>query len=261
MRSAKVSGNEFSPVTPPFEVLRSGLQGLREEDLHAVPASCMADDLVELRRHINRCEAEFIRRLRRFDTGEGYFGSGIVGTKPWLIYKCNLSPSVASDRVEVSRQLASMPQTAEAFAEGDISYQHAAMIARTAERLGDRMEGPAETVLVTAAKELDPAHLRMVTLKLRHCIDPDGLLGDANEAHELRFLHLSQTLDGVFYLNGRLDPEGGAIIQTALNALMGPPSLEDQRSLKQRRADALVELTRQSLDRAGLPGGGGQGPP
>jgi hypothetical protein len=148
----------------------------------------------------------------------------------------------------------------QAFADGDFSYPHAAMIARTAERLGEKMEANAETIMVTAAKDLDLARLRVVTVQLRHYMDPDSVLDDANESHELRFLHLSQTLDGVFYLNGRFDSEGGAILQTALNALSGPPTSEDKRTPKQRRADTLVELARQQLDRGTLPQVGGQRP-
>ena len=45
-------------------------------------------------------------------------------------------------------------------------------------------------------------------------------------------------------LDGLLDAEGGAIITTALNALIGPPARDDSRTAGQRRADALVELAR-----------------
>jgi Domain of unknown function (DUF222)/HNH endonuclease len=260
MRSIRAWEQQTSPSQPPFQDLSQGLQGLREEVLDAVPASCMDQDLVALRRHINGCEAEFTRRLTRFDTGQGYAASGALNPKPWLRWQCNLSPSAASDRVEVSRGLASLPQTTQAFADGDISYQHAAMIARTAEKLGDKMESNAETIMVTAAKDMDPARFRVVTVQLRHYMDPDSVLDDANDSNELRFLHLSQTLDGVFYLNGRLDAEGGATLQTALNALGGPPASDDKRSPKQRRADSLVELARQQLDHGDLPEVGGQRP-
>ena len=253
-------GQQTSPEQSAFHDLGQGLQRLRAEDLHAVPASSMDDDLVALRRHINGCEAEFTRRLTRFDKGGGYGASGALTAKAWLRWKCNFSPSAASDRVDVARELACLPQASQAFAEGDFSYQHAAMIARTAERLGEKMEANAETIMVTAAKDLDLARLRAVTVQLRPYMDPDSVLEDANESHELRFLHLSQTLDGVFYINGRFDSESGAILQTALNALSGPPTSEDKRSPKQRRADCMVEMARQHLDRGNLPQVGGQRP-
>jgi hypothetical protein len=253
-------GPQPSPDRTAFQDMDLGLQRLREEDLEALPAVAMGDDMSELLRHINGCQAEYMRRMMRFENGGGYYGTGTFGTKSWLYYKCNLAYSAASDQFEVARQLGILPATKEAFADGEISYKHAAMIARTAEKLGDKMDAQAESILVNAAKELDPLRLRRLTLQLRHQLDADTVLEDANEAHASRFLSLSQTLDGVFYLNGRLGPEGGATLQTALNALSGPPALDDQRTPKQRRADALVELARQQLDAGELPEVGGQRP-
>ncbi|HSS93564.1 MAG TPA: DUF222 domain-containing protein, partial [Candidatus Dormibacteraeota bacterium] len=122
------------------------------------------------------------------------------------------------------------------------------------------MEANAEDILVTAARELDPDRFRSVTAHLLHCLQPDGFLADANEAHERRFLYLSQTFGGVFYLNGRLDAEGGATLQTALDSIMGPPAHHDERTPAQRRADAAVEMGRRLLDGGTLPEVGGQKP-
>jgi hypothetical protein len=243
-----------------MEELRSGLERLRSQDLDELPASALDEYLTQLRNHINGCEAEFSRRLARFDSNQGYAASGALSAKAWLRWQCNITGAAASDRVEVTRLLASLPQTTEAFAAGDISYQHAAMIARTAAELGDKMEANAETILVNAAKELDPGRLRVVTLQLRHCLQPDGVLRDANDVHAHRHLYLSQTLDGVFRLDGQLDADGGAMLQTALDSLMGPPPAEDERNARQRRADALVELARRQLDGGALPEVGGQKP-
>ena len=253
-------GHQPSPDQTPFQDIRQGLQRLREEDLQAVPAASMGDDLEELRRLGNCIDAEFTRRLHRFDKGGGYGATAALTAKAWLRWKCNFSPAAAADRVAVSRELERLSQAAQAFADGDFSYPHAAMIARTAEKLGEKMEANAETILVAAAKELDLARLHVVTVKLRHFMDPDSVREEANESHERRFLSLSQTLDGVFYLNGRLDAEGGATLQTALNALGGPPTVEDKRTPRQRRADLLVELARQQLDGGTLPEVGGQRP-
>jgi hypothetical protein len=85
MRSGEDFGQVSSREQAPFAELSSGLQRLREEDLHAVLASSLDDDMVELRRHINSCEAEFTRRLRRFDTGGGHVASGTFGAKQWLV--------------------------------------------------------------------------------------------------------------------------------------------------------------------------------
>ena len=243
-----------------FRQINSIIDRLAREDLTVVPSEAMADDQLTLQRIGSRVQAEFLRRLRRFDSGQGYANTLALSAKAWLRWKCNMTPEAASDQVEVARQLDSLPQTTKAFADGDISYRHVALIAHTAEELGEKMEAEAEEILVTAAKELDPKRLKMACLQLRHCLEPDGVLRDANEQHDRRYLHLSQTLDGVFYLNGRFDAEGGAVVRTALDSVMKPPAADDDRMPKQRRADAWVEIARRQLDSGQLPEVGGQKP-
>ena len=243
-----------------FQRINSLLDQLSSEDLNSLPASAMGNDQIALQRIGNRVQAEALRRLRRFDSGQGYASTLALSAKAWLRWKCNLSYPAASNQVEVARALDSLPQTTEAFADGDITYQHASLIARTSVQLGDKMEAHAESILVNSARELDPFSLRKVTGHLRHCLQPDEVLRDANEAQEKRFLYLSQTMDGVFYLNGRLDAEGGATLQTALDAVMGPPGRDDDRTARQRRADAAVEMGRRLLDGGALPEVGGQKP-
>jgi hypothetical protein len=148
----------------------------------------------------------------------------------------------------------------QAFADGDISFTHVSLIAGTAKHLGEQMEAEAEGILVTAAKELDPRRLRRATAQLRHCLQPDEVLKDANEQHERRYLYLSQTFDGMFRVDGQLDAEGGATLQTAINSVMGPPAADDNRTAAQRRADAWVDIARRQLDGGQLPQVGGQKP-
>src|SRR5260370_37760060 len=71
---------------------------------------------------------------------------------------------------------------------------------------------------------------------------------------------MSQTLDGVYRIDGWLDAEGGAVLNTALNSVMGPRLADDDRSAIERRADAAVEMARRQLDSGQLPEGGGQKP-
>ena len=243
-----------------FAAINSLLDGLAAEDLTAMPAETMGDDQIALQRICNRVQAEALRRLRRYDRGQGYAGSMALSAKAWLRWKCNLTYGVASDQVEVARLLEALPQTAKALADGDIGYRHASLIARTAERLGERWEARAEEIMVNAAKELDPLRLRYATAQLRHCLQPEQVLNDTNEQHERRFLYLSQTFDGIFRLDGQLDADGGAALQTALNAAMGLPAADDRRSAAERRADALTDIARRQLDGGQLPEVGGQKP-
>jgi len=243
-----------------YQEINSILDQLVEEDLTSVPAEAMADDQIALQRISNRIQAEALRRLRRFDKGQGYANPLALSAKAWLRWKCNLDRDAASRQVDVARQLESLPQTCKAFADGEISFTHVSLIANTAKRLGERMEAEAEGILVEAAKEVDPRRLRRATIMLRHCLEPDEVLRDAKEQHERRFLHVSQTFDGMFRVDGQLDAEGGATLQTAINSVMGPPAADDQRTPAQRRADAWVDMARRQLDAGQLPQVGGQKP-
>jgi hypothetical protein len=78
----------------------------------------------------------------------------------------------------------------------------------------------------------------------------DAVVGDDPEpVLPERSLHLSRILDGRRELSGSFDPEGGAVIATALRlAATGDVDGEPTRSPAQRRADALVDLCRRFLD-------------
>ena len=243
-----------------FQEINSLLNRLASEDLNVVPAESMGDDQIALQRIGNRVQAEGLRRLRRFDSGQGYAPSGALTARAWLRWQLNLTTNTASERVAISRKLTALPQTEQALGDGDISYRHVALIAETAGQLGEKFEAQAETILVDTSKEVDPWRLQRAIWHLKHCLDSDGVLSDSNKANSRRFLSLSQTFDGVYRIDGWLDAEGGAVLNTALNSVMGPRLADDDRSATERRADAAVELARRQLDGGQLPAVGGQKP-
>ena len=243
-----------------FREINAILDSLAGDDLNAMPAEAMGDDQIALQRIGNRVQAEGLRRLRRFDSGQGYAPSGALSARAWLRWQLNLTATTASERVAISRKLAAVPNTERALADGDISYRHVALIAETAGQLGDKFEPQAETILVDAAKELDPWRLQRAIWHLKHCLEPDGVLNDSNKANSRRFLHLSQTFDGVYRVDGWLDAEGGAVLNTALDSVMGPWREGDDRSATERRADAVVEMARRQLDGGQLPAVASQKP-
>jgi Domain of unknown function (DUF222)/HNH endonuclease len=106
---------------------------------------------------------------------------------------------------------------------------------------------------------MNPGRVWLVGQRLRHVLDREGALAEANALYARRRLHLTKGMDGGFALDGLLDPEGGALLRTAIDALTRPMPGDD-RVASQRRADALVELARRQLDGGGLPATGGQRP-
>jgi len=249
------------PHTSATSLLTRALSRLGEEDLHGQPGRVQGEQIRALYELRHALDAAITRRVEAFDASGGYAAEGALSTVAWLRAACRLGPGAAAEQVRVARRLRHLPRTQRAFAAGRISLAHAAVIVRSSEEVGLETARQAEPDLLRSAHELHPPHLRRVTRHLRHCVDPDGELAEAMRQREGRYLHLSEALDGVWYLDGSLDAEGGGLLRTTLEAIAGPPRAGDGgRGAAQRRADALVDLAGHRLDSGELPQVGGQRP-
>jgi uncharacterized small protein (DUF1192 family) len=85
------AGLSAEPVTR----LHEAIDRLAQEDLELVPAASLGDDLRALRSAIERMEAEFSRRLERFDSDQGYVPSGYCSAAGWLNDECRMTRSTA----------------------------------------------------------------------------------------------------------------------------------------------------------------------
>ncbi len=220
----------------------------------------LGEELVEIRESIVQLEAVFAGGLRRFDKSGEYKADGAVSLVDWLRWKAKLSGGAAMERVTIARQLEQLPQTRQAFASGDVGYQHVALLARTAEKVGAAAVQGEEMSLLKAAETMDPGRFADVAREFEYRVDHAAALAEANRAYARRYLHISDVKDGLVHLEGLLDAEGGATLKTALGALMPPPTRDDDRTPGQRRVDALVELARRPLDGSKLGTVGGQRP-
>jgi hypothetical protein len=241
------------------ELLSLAVEAFADADIASATEAQLADELTSVRRSIDRLEAEFSRRLVRFEAIEGYETAGSANLISWLRTACRMGTSAAARRLHLARQMVELPETETAWRRGEISTGHAVVIGRTVDEMGAERARSAEPLLLEAAEEMTPGHVWLVGQQVRHRIDPEGALEAANTVHERRRLNLVTTLDGAMELVGLLDSEGGAVLRTAIDALTRPlPG--DERLSSQRRADALVELARRQLDSGALPAGGGQRP-
>lgn len=246
-------------VEPPA-ALTAALDALAAVDLDAAATAALGEQLQYLNRHLARLEGEFQRRLERFDRAGGAGAAGSPSTAAWLRHHCRIAPGEASSRVSCARRLAdSLPGTAAALAAGEILLPHAAVLARASTGIDLEQVAAAEPTLLDAARRLHPGRLRSLAVHWRHVIDAEASGHEAQAHHEQRYLSISTTLGGTVALDGMLDAEDGAILLTAIAALAAPGP-DDERTAKQRRADALVELARRSLDAGQLPETGGERP-
>src|SRR5205809_4647161 len=192
---------------------------------------------------VDPLEAAFATGVRRLDRSREYAADGALSVVAWLKWKCKLSGGAAAERVEIGKQLERLPKTEEAFARGDVGYQHVAVIARTAENVGAAAVRTEERNLLNAALTMDPGQFTTVAKNFEHRVDAAGALAEANRAYQRRFLHVGDPQDGVVRIDGLLDAEGGATVRAALAAQMKPIK-DDDRTHGQRFADALVEFCR-----------------
>jgi Domain of unknown function (DUF222) len=222
-------------------------------------AGQLGEVIIKSREIIDRTEALAADATRRFEKAGGYKTDGFVGMIPWLRVNGKLSGPAAAERVEVAHQLKDLPRTEEALARGEIGYQHAVTMARTAQTVGAAQVRKAEPTLLKAAETMDPGQFVGVAKNFEHQVDAAAALGEANHAHERRYLRIGQPLNGLVRIDGLLDAEGGAIVRTALEPF-AKPTKNDTRSPDKRLADALVERCR-SRAAGGRPAGPEAGHP
>lgn len=242
------------------DALADAVSGLAAETIDHLCDQAIGDDLVAIRRQIDRLEAEFIRRLHRFDRSHAALAEGAVSTVSWVRGRCGLSGAAATERVRLARVLDHLPQTTASFRAGRAAFANVALIARLADDVGSEATRSVEDTLVGAAEKLDVGRMGRLVAFTRYRLDADGALERDVRSHEHRWFSCDQTFGGVFVLRGELDAEGGALVRTALDALSAPAGPSDERRGGQRRADALVDLASRQLQSGDLPTAHGQRP-
>ena len=249
-------------AAPAIEALGSlvgAVDAVACEDLSERSASQLGADLVAERRQIDRLEADFSRRLRRFEALGGPRAEGATSMVAWLRNRCGLSAGGAMGRTEVARQLGVLPDAADLFAAGAIGLDSAVVLAQAVTEVGAEAAVAAAPELTQAALAQDPTELRLSARQLRHQVDDAAAALSHEKLYERRFLTITACQSGAYRLEGLLDPEGGALLGTTVGSLMLPVH-GDTRSTRQRRADALVELAFRAASAQQLPRRGGQRP-
>src|SRR5207249_7560428 len=107
-------------------------------------------------------EAVVAGGVRGFERSGEDRADGARSVTAWLRWKCKLSGGAAMERVEVARQLEKLPETAAAFAKGDVGFQHVAVLARAAEHVGAAAVRKEEGKLLQAAQTMDPGQFTTV---------------------------------------------------------------------------------------------------
>lgn len=159
------------------------------------------------------------------------------------------------------------PHVAEAVAAGRIGMTAASAIITLLDRVALRVEAvrldEAERQLVGLAPGLRPDELGKLICRAEAHLDPDGVEPRHEELRAERFFQM-QERDGMFVVSGKLDPETGAPVKAAMDAIVGEAlrhnehadeSERDQRSVRQMQADVLADICRHAIGCAEVPTG------
>jgi len=209
---------------------------------------------------LDRLQLKFCRVVYRArERGEHQAFSPNISAVGWVADICAMSRNSAADRLCVGKQIESLPGVAEALRSGEIGYQPVAVICHLHEQLAEKGEKLVEEDWVEYARKFSVKEMHYLAAHARHVVDPDGFVRDANEDFEGRGLHISQT-GSMFVIDGVLDPVGGAALKTAIDSLSKRHAPDDERTSRQRRADALTEIVVHAMDEGKLPKRNGMRP-
>src|SRR5476651_2487714 len=195
--------------------------------------------LIQRRRVIDLQELAFAREAAEFAASDVWDEDGSVSAIDWLRFNCHMTAGAAANAVAVGEILDQLPESHQAVVDGEIGFAHLAVMARTAEALGERFD---EKVLVEKAKENSPGKFFYICHHARHVADPKSYAAEQAEQVQQRRLKLSTWMDGSLLISGQLDPIGGAAVLSVLEPLARKSGAGDHRDQEQRNADALVEL-------------------
>ncbi len=193
-----------------------GLAGLDPDSLDDAE---LCETVVELQRQRARLAAVSQRLTAALDARRVWADDGSRSAGAWLAHRCHLPMGQARGEVRLGRRLRSMPATAEAFAAGEITERHAALLGslnsgRTAAQFAAH-----EAMLVDQARTLSWPDFCRAVAYWRQLADPDGPEDDAKGDQARRRVHLSPGLRGSGILDGQLTALGRTVLAGALGRI------------------------------------------
>ncbi|MGH8905336.1 MAG: DUF222 domain-containing protein [Egibacteraceae bacterium] len=216
--------------------------------------------VIDLTRHRDRLDGLCTLAIAAHDRAQAWKADGCRSEKQWLAARCRTSMGEAAGRAETARRLAQLPETARALAGGAITPAHARVAAKAMRDLPDEAVEGLDRLVAEQGAHTDAGQLREALSDYAHTVAPESLQARQERAWATRRLNVTRTDDDGALLEAKLDKVGAETVLTALAPLAAPHGEDDERTAEQRRADALVELARRSLNGGDLPDTGGVRP-
>jgi hypothetical protein len=254
-----------APKGPAFSDVARGIADIDGGGPEQLSSSALRDDVkwfAMQQRALEALSARWVAELDRRDQAEAP-DDELRHTARWLCDELQMTSNAAYAQIRTARALdEELRLTAGALRRGEIGAHHVAVIRRAMEQVGKTRLNAAwvESELVFAARRMDPFELERHWKQMRYEADQVAAEEAEEEQRRQAWLALRQTWWGTYKIEGELDAENGAMLVTALRAIMGRKAKDDERTPMQRRAAAMGELARTRLDAGDLPERGGEKP-
>lgn len=240
-----VTGDGSGLVTP----LVQAVDGLLDTDPRDIALVDLVADIAAIHEQEQRLAAAKLALIRSCHTDGGHHLAGYATTGAMLTDCLRMAPGQGQSMLKAARLLHStFPATAQALAEGRISYPHAVAITRAKAKLPDDRLPEAEPLLLEVAHHGSAATVRAAVDRMAELLEPEHYDQHDQDTRQRRYLNLSETTDGWWALDGHLPPEIGQRLSAALEAFAAPTDPIDLRTPGQRRADAIEHIADAAVD-------------
>ncbi|UNX53217.1 HNH endonuclease [Georgenia sp. TF02-10] len=156
----------------------------------------------------------------------------------------------ATGELVVAEGMAEIPALQDAVARGELGLEHAKALARVRQGASgpvkEALSGDVGAELVEKGKGLSAPDLAREARRVAAQIDAAAAQADFEAVWQRRSVTTRRS-GGAATGQWVLDPVSGAVVATALDAIVGVPGKEDTRTREQRLADALVTMASRVL--------------
>jgi Domain of unknown function (DUF222) len=168
---------------------------------------------------------------------------GHANISDWFAANTHAGPHEGKNRVKHAEFLSKFPLFLEAAVDGTIGIEQIKVFARALRKNRMPYAIRDEQILLNAAKTLSVAHFaEAIKVWVSHCDDSVTAPDAEDEQQDERRFQLAQLTNGMWHAEGLLDPLTGSNLNAALNIAMPKPSPDDNRTVAQKRHDALNDI-------------------
>src|SRR6266496_3007391 len=189
-----------APASAPvraWALLEEGVRLLEALPLEECSVSDVGENLRRMQQHVDRVQAESVGLLADFERRGGPAAQRAPSAVAWLTRECRLNAPEANARLQLARCFDQLPAVTAAVRQGEIGFEHATVLARTAAEVGAATVAPSpqlqaeaarlvERDLLDSARQVDPGRLRQRARQFRNQGDPEGAQDAFLRAHGRR---------------------------------------------------------------------------